>query len=351
MRDWCWRTRRTRDLGDPHRGGRRVARRGGGADRRRSPDRRQRPRASVRAAGRDGGRLRRPAARVGGGRDRGDRAGWRRPCRGGTRPARGGPRSRGGGRARLASARVHERSDGEGSELGDAHATVAAGGIDESEELSENVLDTARLEHGDVDAVLSSSHVVVQGRFPHTVDVSGVHRAADRDRMARARRRAGDLERDAGPVGDPRFARKAVRPAKRPDQGEEHPTGWGIRREDDDRRAARRLGGAGAPPTRPPGDDSQRGHRSDESRRRGGDVARAWRRRRRRAHGDPRAHAGGPRKHRRVRRRVDRGDAQRRPLSLGRAPADRRSASQPTASRSAPIVRPPPRPLLSLSSR
>ena len=62
-------------------------------------------------------------------------------------------------------ARVHERAVGEGSDIGDAHASVAAGGVGEDEELSENVLDTARLEQGDVDAALAASHVVVRGRF------------------------------------------------------------------------------------------------------------------------------------------------------------------------------------------
>ena len=62
-------------------------------------------------------------------------------------------------------ARVHERAAGEGSDIGDAHASVAAGGVGEDEELSENVLDTARLEQGDVDAALAASHVVVRGRF------------------------------------------------------------------------------------------------------------------------------------------------------------------------------------------
>ena len=52
-----------------------------------------------------------------------------------------------------------------GGDLGDAHATVAAGGVGEEEELSDNVLDSAKLEQGDVEAALAGSHVVVQGRF------------------------------------------------------------------------------------------------------------------------------------------------------------------------------------------
>jgi CO/xanthine dehydrogenase Mo-binding subunit len=50
------------------------------------------------------------------------------------------------------------------ADLADAHASVSAGG-EVDEELSENVLGTARLEHGDVDAELSASHVVVRGTF------------------------------------------------------------------------------------------------------------------------------------------------------------------------------------------
>jgi CO/xanthine dehydrogenase Mo-binding subunit len=61
-------------------------------------------------------------------------------------------------------ARVVEASVGEGSDIGDAHAAVAAAGL-EDEELSDNVLGTARLANGDIDAVLASSDVVVRGRF------------------------------------------------------------------------------------------------------------------------------------------------------------------------------------------
>jgi len=63
-------------------------------------------------------------------------------------------------------ARVYAAEQGEGSDISDAHAAVAAGGVVE-EELSENVLGTARLENGNVDAALAGSEVVVRGRF-HT---------------------------------------------------------------------------------------------------------------------------------------------------------------------------------------
>ncbi|MFL5864158.1 MAG: xanthine dehydrogenase family protein molybdopterin-binding subunit [Solirubrobacteraceae bacterium] len=61
-------------------------------------------------------------------------------------------------------ARVIEPAADEGSDIGDTHAAVAAGGL-EGEELSDNVLGTARLARGDVDAALAASHVVVRGRF------------------------------------------------------------------------------------------------------------------------------------------------------------------------------------------
>ncbi len=63
-----------------------------------------------------------------------------------------------------ARARVTAAVAGEGSDIGDAHAAVAAAGI-EGEELSDNVLGTARLAEGDIDAALAASDVVVRGRF------------------------------------------------------------------------------------------------------------------------------------------------------------------------------------------
>ena len=61
-------------------------------------------------------------------------------------------------------ARVVAADDGDGSDIGDAHAAVAAAGL-EDEELSVNVLGTARLAVGDVDAALAASHCTVSGRF------------------------------------------------------------------------------------------------------------------------------------------------------------------------------------------
>jgi CO/xanthine dehydrogenase Mo-binding subunit len=62
-------------------------------------------------------------------------------------------------------ARVKARAEGDGSDLGDAPASVSAGGIGDDEELSDNVLDTAKLEHGDVAAALAASHTVVSEAF------------------------------------------------------------------------------------------------------------------------------------------------------------------------------------------
>ena len=62
-------------------------------------------------------------------------------------------------------ARVGRRDEGDGSDLGDAHASVAAGGLGQDEQLSDNVLGTARLADGDIESALGASEAVVQGRF------------------------------------------------------------------------------------------------------------------------------------------------------------------------------------------
>jgi CO/xanthine dehydrogenase Mo-binding subunit len=63
-----------------------------------------------------------------------------------------------------ARVRVTNLASGDGSDDTDAHAAVSAGGVAE-EELSENVLGSARFDRGDVDAALAGSHVVIRGRF------------------------------------------------------------------------------------------------------------------------------------------------------------------------------------------
>ena len=72
-----------------------------------------------------------------------------------------------GARPNSPRTRLHTADAGADGDLGDAHAAVAAGGVGDEEELSDNVLGTARLANGDIDAVLASSEVVVRGRF-HT---------------------------------------------------------------------------------------------------------------------------------------------------------------------------------------
>jgi CO/xanthine dehydrogenase Mo-binding subunit len=65
-----------------------------------------------------------------------------------------------------APARVKKHAGEEGlGDLGDAHAAVSAGDISSTEELSDNVLGTARLADGDVAAELAASAKVVRGRF------------------------------------------------------------------------------------------------------------------------------------------------------------------------------------------
>jgi CO/xanthine dehydrogenase Mo-binding subunit len=61
-------------------------------------------------------------------------------------------------------ARLTAAAAGDGSDIGDAHAAVSAAGI-QGEELSDNVLGTARLTAGDIDAALATSAHVVRGRF------------------------------------------------------------------------------------------------------------------------------------------------------------------------------------------
>jgi CO/xanthine dehydrogenase Mo-binding subunit len=62
-------------------------------------------------------------------------------------------------------AKVRAGSEGEGSDVADAHASVSGGDGGPQEELSENVLGTLRVANGDVQAALASSEVVVRGRF------------------------------------------------------------------------------------------------------------------------------------------------------------------------------------------
>ena len=62
-------------------------------------------------------------------------------------------------------ARVRAAAQGDSSEIADAHASVSAAEVGEDQQLSDNVLGTARLAAGDVDRALATSEVVVRGRF------------------------------------------------------------------------------------------------------------------------------------------------------------------------------------------
>jgi CO/xanthine dehydrogenase Mo-binding subunit len=62
-------------------------------------------------------------------------------------------------------ARLSASDRGDGSDIADAHAAVSAGATGEDKALSDNVLGSARLAAGDVDAALASSDAVVRGRF------------------------------------------------------------------------------------------------------------------------------------------------------------------------------------------
>jgi CO/xanthine dehydrogenase Mo-binding subunit len=61
-------------------------------------------------------------------------------------------------------ARVIGGDESDAAGLSDAHASVSAGGVDD-EDLSANVLGSARLADGDVEAALAASAAVVRGRF------------------------------------------------------------------------------------------------------------------------------------------------------------------------------------------
>ncbi len=75
-------------------------------------------------------------------------------------------------------------AQGEGSDIGDAHAAVSAAGVGEDEELSDNVLDTARLQQGDVTAALAGSARGGARPLSDAMDVSGLPGAPERDLLA-----------------------------------------------------------------------------------------------------------------------------------------------------------------------
>ncbi len=81
--------------------------------------------------------------------------------------------------------RVEEAT--EGGDLESIHAGAdRTARHDHDEQLSGNVLDRVHRKSGDAAAALASSDAVVSGDVPDAVGLPGVHRAAGRDRLARA---------------------------------------------------------------------------------------------------------------------------------------------------------------------
>jgi CO/xanthine dehydrogenase Mo-binding subunit len=68
-------------------------------------------------------------------------------------------------RAGASRARVKPAQDTHDSDLSDAHAAVSAEEAKDEDELSENVLDSASIADGDVDAEIAASEIVIRGRF------------------------------------------------------------------------------------------------------------------------------------------------------------------------------------------
>src|SRR3984885_10932929 len=220
---------------------------------------------------------------------------------------------------RAPRARLHTVDEDDEGDLGDAHAAVAAGGVGDEEELSENVLGTARLASGDVDVALAAGEVVVRGRFhtpwvyqgylePQTAtawfDVEG-------ELIVSTSTQAPFMTRDevASLFGLP-VDRVRVRCA--PIGG-----GFGGKMMIPEPLAVSAVLSTRRPLRRgPPRDDSQRGLRGLQSGGRRSARGRARRRSRGELHRDPDPHLVRSRLERQHGGGVDRGDAVRRPLPL-----------------------------------
>ena len=148
-----------------------------------------------------------------------------------------------------ARARLHDADAGDDGDLGDAHASVAAGGVGDEEELSENVLGTARLVNGDVDAAFAASAAVVRGRFHTPWVYQGYLETQTATAWFDVGRRTGREHFDPGAVHDPRS--RSRRCSGSPSTASACAARrWGrLRRQDDDSRAA---GGVGRAATRRP---------------------------------------------------------------------------------------------------
>ena len=134
-------------------------------------------------------------------------------------------------------ARVNVRDVEGGSDLGDAHASVAAGGIGDDEDLSDNVLDTARLANGDVDAALAASHVRVQGRLTTPWMYQGYIEPQSAIAWLEPEGELVDPQLDPGSVRHAGLAGQAVRTSGRANPDPQRAAGRRVRRQDDDHRA------------------------------------------------------------------------------------------------------------------
>ncbi len=178
------------------------------------------------------------------------------------------------------------------------------------------------------------------GPVGHPLDVPGLHRAPVSHRLGRARRRARGPQLHPGSVRHARLAGQSVRAPGRADPRPQRAARRRLRRQDDDHRPAGRGRGAGGPPPGVAGPDPQRGHGREQPRRRRDPLARDRRRRRGKPHRDPLAGAGRPRRHRRLRGRVDRLAAGLRSLPVAGPRADlARGGHQPGDVRRLPRAR------------
>ena len=162
-------------------------------------------------------------------------------------PARRRRRPRGRRPARLAARPAPRRRRGRRSATSATPTPrSSAGGVGDEEELSENVLGTARLADGDVDAALAASEVVVRGRF-HT---PWVYQGYLEPQTATAWFDVDDELVVSTSTQAPFMTRdelaSAVRAAGRPRPRPRRAARRRVRRQDDDPRAAGRRGRARA---------------------------------------------------------------------------------------------------------
>jgi CO/xanthine dehydrogenase Mo-binding subunit len=123
--------------------------------------------------------------------------------------------------------------DEDGSDLTDAHASVAAAELDEK--YSDNVKTTARLPNGDTDAELAGSHITVKARFTSP----WVYQAYLEPQAATAWLEPdGELVLSTATRGvrDSGFARQPVRATNRAGPGPRHHARRLVRRQDHDHR-------------------------------------------------------------------------------------------------------------------